>query len=210
MWRAKPDCASRLTWSSTRWMLIGSRSTGRSSENTSMRSTSFTMRSASSQISRVKRAVVVAGGLLEQLRRAADARQRVLDLVRQHRGERADRARSAPMGELAIHLVGDGALLQHDHDMVGPLRQRRDMKIDKALAGIARRRRDRPCIRSPRRRDGAPARSAPATGCRTARDRAALPAQQQHRSLEEIFRRDIGVGDLAVGVDDDDRHAATR
>ena len=34
-------------------MLTGSRSIGRSSENTSMRSTSFTMRSASSQISRV-------------------------------------------------------------------------------------------------------------------------------------------------------------
>ena len=32
-----------------------------------------------------------------------------------------------------------------------------------------------------------------------------LPAQQQHRRLEEGFRRDIGVGDLAVGVDHDDR-----
>ena len=32
-----------------------------------------------------------------------------------------------------------------------------------------------------------------------------LPAQQQHRRLEEVFRGDIGVGDLAVGRDDDDR-----
>ena len=90
-----------------------------------------------------QRAVVVVGGLLEQLRGAADAGQRVLDLVRQHRGERDDRARRAAMGELAVHLVGDGALLQHHDDMAGPLRQRRDVQIDQPLARIARRRRDR-------------------------------------------------------------------
>ncbi len=54
MWRAKPEWARRFTCSSTTWMLTGSRSIGRSSVNTSMRSTSFTIRSASSQISRVK------------------------------------------------------------------------------------------------------------------------------------------------------------
>ena len=31
-----------------------------------------------------------------------------------------------------------------------------------------------------------------------------LPAQQRHRSLEEALRGDVGVGDPAVGVDDDD------
>ncbi len=100
-----------------------------------MRSTSFTMRSASSQISRVSAAVVVGGRLFQQLRRAADAGQRILDLVRQHRRQRADRARRAPMGELAVHLVGDGALLQHHHDMVqrAPAAAR-DVKIDKPLA----------------------------------------------------------------------------
>ena len=91
-----------------------------------------------------QRAVVVAGGLLEQLRRAADAGQRILDLVRQHGGKRDHRARRAAMGELAVHLVGDGALLQHHHDMAGPLRQRRDMQVDEALAGIARRAESRP------------------------------------------------------------------
>ncbi len=49
----KPARASAFTWSSTEWMLTGWRSTGRSSENTSIRSTSETMRSVSSQISRV-------------------------------------------------------------------------------------------------------------------------------------------------------------
>ena len=86
-----------------------------------------------------QRAVVVVDRLLEQLRRAADARQRILDLVGQHGGERDHRARRAAMGELAVHLVGDGALLQHHHDVVGLLRQRRDVQIDQPVAGIARR-----------------------------------------------------------------------
>ena len=85
-----------------------------------------------------QRAVVVVDRLLEQLRGAANAGQRILDLVRQHGGERDHRARRAAMGELAVHLVGDGALLQHHHDVVRPLRQRRDVQID---------RRDRPGLR---------------------------------------------------------------
>ena len=44
------------------------------------------------------------------------------------------------MGQLAVHLVGDGALLQHQHDVVGIFRQRRDVQIDQAFARIARRR----------------------------------------------------------------------
>ena len=86
-----------------------------------------------------QRAIVVADRLFEQLRRAANAGERILDLVRQHGGERDHRARRAAMGELAVHLVGDRALLQHDDHMVRPLRQRRDVQVDEALAGIARR-----------------------------------------------------------------------
>ena len=86
-----------------------------------------------------QRAVVVLDRLLEQLRRAANARQRILDLVREHGGERDHRARGAAMRELAIHLVGDAALLQHHHHEIRPLRQRRDMQIHRAVAGIARR-----------------------------------------------------------------------
>ena len=97
------------------------------------------MRSASSQISRVSVRSSSPARLLEQLRGAADAGERVLDLVRQHGGERDHRARRAAMGELAVHLVGDGALLQHDHDVAGPLRHRRDVQVDEPFAGIARR-----------------------------------------------------------------------
>ena len=52
-----------------------------------------------------QRAVVVLEVWLEQLRGAADARQRVLDLVRQHRGHARYRARRGAMRELALdHL----------------------------------------------------------------------------------------------------------
>ena len=81
------------------------------------------MRSASSQMSRVSSRSSSLGRLLEELRGAADARERVLDLVRQHGAERRDRARRAAMGELAVHLVGDGALLEHQHHL--PRRRRR-------------------------------------------------------------------------------------
>ena len=118
-----------------------------------------------------QRAVVVVGGLLQQLRRAANAGERILDLVRQHGGERGHRARRAAMGELAVHLVGDGALLQHDHDVVGPLRQRRDMQIDQPFARIARRAEIDLVFVHGGAALRAPARSARAADCRTAPDR---------------------------------------
>ena len=145
-----------------------------------------------------QRAVVVVGGLLEQLRGAADAGERVLDLVRQHRGERDHRARRAAMGELAVHLVGDGALLQHHHDMAGPLRHRRDIEVDEALARIARRR-EVDAIFVHRR--AAVAHLLDQREQRRAeRHEVAqqMPPQQQHRDFEEGFGRDIGLGDLAV------------
>ena len=66
-----------------------------------------------------QRAVVVVGRCFEQLRRAANAGERIFDLVRQHGGKRNHRARGAAMRELAVHLVGDGAFLQHHHDVAG-------------------------------------------------------------------------------------------
>ena len=60
-----------------------------------MRSTSATMRSVSSQIRLVSSRSLGRHRLLEQLGRAADAGQRVLDLVRQHGGQRGDRAGGA-------------------------------------------------------------------------------------------------------------------
>ena len=108
----------------------------------------------------------VLGGrrLLQQLRRAADAGQRILDLMRQHRGQRDHRARGAAMRELAVHLVGDGALLQHHDDMAGPLGQRRDVQVDLAVAAHARRAEIDLVFVDRRVARCAPGRSAPASG----------------------------------------------
>ena len=156
------------------------------------------MRSASSQISRVSVRSSSLDRLLEQLRRAANAGQRILDLVREHGGKRNHRARGAAMRELAVHLVGDGALLQHHHHVVRPLRQRRDVQIHQPVAGIARRAEidlvfvDR------------------GAGCANLIDQCEqgtaerhqiaqqMAAQQRHRNLEESFRRHVGISHLAV------------
>ena len=71
-----------------------------------MRSTRATMRSVSSQIRLVSSRSLGRHRLLEQLRRAADAGQRVLDLVRQHRRHRGDRAGGVAVGHLAVDACG--------------------------------------------------------------------------------------------------------
>jgi hypothetical protein len=81
-------------------------------------------------------AILVADRLFQQLRRPADAGQWILDFVRQHGRERGHRARGATMGELAVHLVGDRAFLQHDDHVVRSLRQRRHVQVDEAFSGI--------------------------------------------------------------------------
>ncbi len=66
-----------------------------------------------------QRAVGVGEVLLEKLGGAADARQRVLDLVREHGGETRGRARRGAMRELALDHQRHVALLQHQHDEAG-------------------------------------------------------------------------------------------
>ena len=127
--------------------------------------------------------------------------QRILDLVREHRGERGHRARGAAMGELAVHLVGHGALLQHDDDVARPLRHGRDMQIDDAITRQSRRAEIDLVFVDRRTRAGAPDRSAPAADCRTARDRAAgAAAAAKAETSKNDFGRDVGIGDLAVGA----------
>ena len=162
------------------------------------------MRSASSQISRVKRAILVADRLFEQLRRSADAGKRILDFVRQHGRERGHRTRRAAMRELAVHLVGDRAFLQHDDHVVRPLRQRRHVQIDEAFAGITRRAEidlvfvDRRSARAhlvDERQQGASERHEVAQ---------AMTAQQRQGGFEERFRGGIGIGHAAIGRNHDD------
>jgi len=102
------------------------------------------------------------------------------------------------MGELAVHLVGNGALLQHHHHVVRPLGHRRDVQVDQALAGIARGAEvdlvfvDRgaacahlldQCEQGAAERDQFAQR---------------MTAQEQQGRFEEGLRRRIGVGDAPV------------
>ena len=111
---------------------------GRKSAKASIRSTSFTIRSVSSQISRVSAAILVAGVGLEQLRGASDARQRVLDLMRQHRAKRGNRAGGAAVGQLPVYFFSNCPLLQHDRHGIDRLRQRRDKNVDNSATSSAR------------------------------------------------------------------------
>ena len=152
-----------------------------------------------------ERAVIVAGRLFQQLRRAADTGERILDFVREHGGERDHRTRRAAMGELAVHLVGDGALLEHHHYVVRPFGERRHMQIDQPITGISRRAEidfvfvDRRTTRAhliDKRKQGAAKRNQIVQQ---------IAPQQRHRNLEKSFRRDVGVSHLAVGTYNDDR-----
>ena len=144
-------------------------------------------------------AVFGRGRLLEQLRGAANAGQRVLDLMRQHRGQRDHRARRASMRQLPVHLVGDGALLQHHDDVAGPFGERGDMQIDLAVAADAGRT-EIDLVFVDRR--AARAHLVDQRQQRTAERHQlfqGLPAQELRRDFEEGFGSDIGVDNAAVG-----------
>jgi hypothetical protein len=105
------------------------------------------------------------------------------------------------MGELAIHLVGDGALLQHHDDMAGTLGERRNVQIDLAIAADARRaeidlvlvdRRARGAHLIDQRQQGAAERHQLLQR---------LAPQELRGNLEEGFSRNVGIDDLAVGRD---------
>ena len=170
-----------------------------------MRSTSFTIRSASSQISRVK---VRSSSPADCSRSWAAPRMPESGFLISCASIAAsadDRARRAAMGELAVHLVGDGALLEHHHHMVRLLGKRRYVKIDQPVAGIARRRQiDLVFV------DGG---AAAAHLLDQRQQRAAerhqfaqlVPPQHGDRGFEEGLGRHIGVGDAAIGCDRDHR-----
>ena len=79
-----------------------------------------------------QRALLVADAGLEQLRGAADAGERVLDLVGERRAEPGDRARAAAMGELMVEAVRDRAGVQDHEAVAGALGERRDVQVDQA------------------------------------------------------------------------------
>ena len=75
-------------------------------------------------------AVAIGALAFEQLRRAPDAGERVLDLVREHGGEAGDGARGAAMGELALDHLRHAALLEHDQHASRHLGDRTAVEID--------------------------------------------------------------------------------
>ena len=107
MWRAKPACASRFTWSSTAWMLRLSRGAGRCVGEGLHPVDEFDDAVGLLADQPRQRAILVADRALQQLRRAANAGERVLDLMREHGAERGHRAGGAAMGELSVHFFGN-------------------------------------------------------------------------------------------------------
>ncbi len=159
------------------------------------------MRSASSQIRLRQRSIFGRSGLFKQLRRAANSRQRILDLMGQHRSQRDHRARRASVRQLPVHLVGNAALLQHHDDMAGPLGDRRHVKVDLAVASHARRaeidfvfidRRTAGAHLIDQRQQGAPERHQVLQR---------MPLQELRGDFEKRFGRHVGVRDPAVGCD---------
>ncbi len=103
------------------------------------------------------------------------------------------------MRQLPVHLVGDGALLQHHDDMAGPFGERGDVKIDLAIAADAGRA-EIDLVFVDRR--AARAHLVDQRQQRTAERHQLLqrlPAQELRRNLEEGFGGDVGVDDAAVG-----------
>ena len=86
-----------------------------------------------------ERLVVLRAGFFEQLRRAANAGERILDLMRQHRRHAVHRANGAAMQELAVDALRQAALLKQDHDGAFRLGERRRDDVCDAFA-ISRRR----------------------------------------------------------------------
>ena len=136
--RAKPDSATLRTRSSTSWMLTGWRAKPRVSPKLSMRSIRPRMRSLSAMISWVISRSAGRQRFFQQLRRAANAGQRVLDLMRQHRRHAVHGAHRAPRHQLAVHALGQAAFLEGEQHGAFRLGHRRHGHIGDALAMLGR------------------------------------------------------------------------
>ena len=186
-------------------MLTGSRSTGRSSANTSMRSTSFTMRSASSQISRVSvrssspadcssscaaPRMPDSGFLISCASIAASAMtERAAPRWVSWRSILSAMVRSCSITTTWPGRSGSGATCRSTSRSPGLRGVDRSTRYSltgrAAVAHLLDQRQQRAAERHQIAQQ--------------------LPPQQQHGDLEERLGRDIGVGDLAVGGDDHDR-----
>jgi hypothetical protein len=148
------------------------------------------MRSASSQI--------------KKLGRAADARERVLDLVRQHGRHGGYRARRVAVDKLVVDLARDRALLDRDHDALARLAHGRDRDRDEVRADA--RALEREAVLGHRVAVAADLLDQ-AEHRAVRRQELVEPAPDQRRQagLEERLGGLVGVGDGARLVDHEDR-----
>ena len=149
--------------------------------------------------------VLIVRRMFEKLRGTANAGKRIFDFMREHRRERGDGTRGAAMRELPVDLVGHAALLQHENNMAGPFRQRRDMQISKAFAAVSRRAEIDPVFVHGR------------TGSAHLLDQRDQRASEGNEILQRVaaehlqsgfkkrFRRDIGFDDMPVRRDGKNR-----
>ena len=133
----------------------------------------------------------------QQLGGAANAGQRILDLMRQHRRHAVHGAHRAPRHQLAVHALGQAAFLEGEKDGAFGFGHRRHRHVGEALAmtrggkidiafrrrGVALRRLDH---QLEQRRMG--------------RDQVGqgLLAQQRQAGIEELLGRRIGVDDFLL------------
>ena len=185
-------------------MLTGSRSTGRSSPNTSMRSTSLTMRSASSQISRVSvrsssptdcssscaaPRMPDSGFLISWASMAASAiTERAAPRWVSWRSILSAMVRSCSMTTTWPGRSGTGATCRSTSPLAGIARRAEvDLVFVDGAAALAHLL-DQRQQRAAERHEVAQR----------------MPAQQRHRNIEEVLRGHVGVGDLAVRADHHD------
>ena len=153
-----------------------------------------------------QQALVIGNRRFQQLRRAANARKRVLDLMREHGAECGDRPRCPSMGQLSVHFFGNCPFLQHNHHGIALAGQRRGENIDDPIDPEPGRAEVEPVL--------ADAGAAPLhlldqrEHGRAEGDQIVdtLPLQDDGAGLEEVLGGGVGVEDAMILADDDDRH----
>ena len=148
--------------------------------------------------------VALIRGGLQKLGGAANARERVLDLMPQQGRHPSDRTRGATMGQLVVELALDGALVQRHNDVAFVFVDCRDVDRNQARS-------DTRCLDSDAElRDGMPTdpnllhqHENRMVGRQQVRQR---PAQQGFRRLpEKLLGRQVDVDEAAALIEHEQR-----